>query len=103
MVSRRRLFQAGTALAASQAVGRIAAAGMIQLALQTRDRDNRPSVTVEQIIFTNTTDPTHYVTRPRIAMHPQDTDVLTVHCQRILVSDSSSTTGIYCVRMQGVS
>lgn len=61
------------------------------------------SIRATQVIFTNTTDPTHYVTRPRIAMHPQDTDVLTVHCQRILVSDSSSTTGMYCVRMQGVS
>jgi hypothetical protein len=49
MVSRRRLFRAGTALAASQAVRRIAAAGTIQLALQTRDRDNRPNVTVETV------------------------------------------------------
>ena len=49
MITRRRLFQAGTAVAASQAVGRSDTGGTIQLALQTRDRENRPSVTVEKV------------------------------------------------------
>src|SRR5882724_4377553 len=50
MVSRRRLLQAGAAATASQAGRRSdAAPGAIQLALQTRDRDNRPRVTTEDI------------------------------------------------------
>ena len=48
MVTRRRLFQGGTALAASQVLGR-SDAGTIQLELQTRDRDNRPITTVETV------------------------------------------------------
>jgi|HubBroStandDraft_6_1064221.scaffolds.fasta_scaffold1650643_2 hypothetical protein len=49
MVSRRRLFQPGTALAASQAVVRSATGGSIQLALQTRDRENRASLARENV------------------------------------------------------
>ena len=49
MVTRRRLFQTGTAVAASQVLGRSAAGETIQLALQTRDRDNRPNATIETV------------------------------------------------------
>lgn len=61
------------------------------------------SIRASETIYTNATDPTHFVTRPRIAMHPQDTDRLTVHCQKILVSNGSSGTGFYVVRVPSVS
>ena len=48
MISRRRLFQAGSGVAA-QIVGRAVPEGSIQLALQTRDRDNRPSTSYENV------------------------------------------------------
>lgn len=54
-------------------------------------------------IFTNATDPAHYVTRPRIAMHPLDTDEMTVHCQRIVVQSGISYTGFYVTKVPGVS
>ena len=49
MLSRRHLFQAGTALAASQAVGQSSTGGTIQLALQTRDRENRVNLAREDV------------------------------------------------------
>jgi hypothetical protein len=53
------------------------------------------SIRATKIIYTNATDPTHFVTRPRIAMHPLDTYRMTVHCQTILLSNSQSSTGFY--------
>jgi len=46
-------------------------------------------------LYSNANDPTKFVTRPRIAMHPQDTYRLTVHCQTIVISTGISSTGFY--------
>ena len=49
MFSRRRLLQAGAAITSQVGRRGEAAAGSIQLALQTRDRDNRPRLTTESV------------------------------------------------------
>jgi hypothetical protein len=61
------------------------------------------SIRATEQIYTNTTDPTHYVQRPRIAMHPEDTDIMTVHVQKIVVQTGASGTGFYTVRIPSVA
>jgi hypothetical protein len=61
------------------------------------------SIRGSAVIFNNALDPTHYITRPRIAMHPQDTDIMTVHCQDIVVLTSVSSTGFYVAKVPGVA
>lgn len=53
-------------------------------------------------IYSNILDHTHYVTRPTIAIHPQDTNIVTINVQRIKVSDGSSQVGFYVVQIPGV-
>ena len=52
--------------------------------------------------FTNLVTPTHYVRRPTISIHPEDTNICTVNIQRIKISDSTSKVGFYVVRIPGV-
>jgi hypothetical protein len=61
------------------------------------------SIRGSSVIFNNALDSAHYVTRPRIAMHPQDTSEITVHCQTILVHTSASSTGFYVATVPGVA
>jgi hypothetical protein len=44
-----------------------------------------------------------YVVRPTIAMHPLDTQNLTVHCQQITVLGDVSETGFYVVKVPGLN
>jgi hypothetical protein len=52
--------------------------------------------------YSNALDHTFYVTRPTIAIHPQDTNIVTIHTQRIKIFDSTSKVGFYVVQIPGV-
>lgn len=54
-------------------------------------------------IFSNLLDNTHYTVRPAIAVHPDDTKNITIHCQQIKVSDGSSKVGFYVAVIPGVA
>lgn len=61
------------------------------------------SVRATKQIYSNAQDTAHFVTRPRIAMHPEDTYRLTVHCQTIVISTGISSTGFYVVKVPTVA
>jgi hypothetical protein len=53
-------------------------------------------------IFSNLVDNAHYVTRPSLSIHAQDTNVVTIDVQQIRVNDGHSKVGFYVVRIPGV-
>lgn len=55
-----------------------------------------------KVTYNNTLNTNIYITRPAIAMHPQDTNKITVTCQHIVVLSSVSTIGFYEVLVPGV-
>jgi hypothetical protein len=61
------------------------------------------SIRATKQIYSNAQDTSRFVTRPRIAMHPQDTTRMTVHCQTILLSNGQSSTGFYVVKVPTIS
>jgi hypothetical protein len=56
-----------------------------------------------QVTYNNTLDTTIYLSQPSIAMHPLDTDRITVTFQQTLVSNSTTSVGFYEVRVPGVA
>jgi len=60
------------------------------------------SVISTTTVYNNSFNTALYVTRPNIAMHPLDTNRLTVHVQQITVSNDASQTGFYVVEVPGV-
>jgi hypothetical protein len=53
--------------------------------------------------YSNLVDPKVYVTRPTIAMHPSDTNRITVHCQQFTVLTSVPRVGFYVVKVRGLA
>ena len=54
-------------------------------------------------IYTNLLDLTKYVSRPQIAMHPDDTSRITIHVQQLDVQHDTFKTGFYVVKVPGIS
>jgi hypothetical protein len=54
-------------------------------------------------VFNNAFNPNLYITLPKAAVHPLDTDVLTIHVQQITVESDTNQTGFYAVQVPGVS
>ncbi len=52
--------------------------------------------------YNNSFDLSKYITRPAIAMHPADTQNLTVHTQDINTHTSVSQVGFYVVKVPGL-
>lgn len=55
-----------------------------------------------QQIFNNSVDQTHYVNNPTVAMHPLDTNSVTVICERTPLPSGSPEVGFYAVKLPGV-
>jgi len=53
--------------------------------------------------YSNALDLSNYITMPSIAMHPLDTTVLTVICQKVTEPPTSTYVGFYAVTVQGLS
>jgi hypothetical protein len=53
--------------------------------------------------YNNSLDLTIYLSQPSIAMHPSDTNLITVTFQQTLISNSSTSVGFYEVLVPGVS
>jgi len=53
--------------------------------------------------YSNALDLSNYITMPSIAMHPLDTNVLTVICQKVTEPPTSTYVGFYAVTVQGLS
>lgn len=53
--------------------------------------------------YNNSIGQIYYVTRPSIAVHPLDTDRVTLHVQRIKIQDATSNVGFFVVRIPGVA
>lgn len=53
--------------------------------------------------FNNSVDRTYLVNYPIIAIHPNDTNSVTINCQRTTVSNGFSEVGFYAVKLPGVA
>lgn len=54
-------------------------------------------------VFTNITDTQHYVSRPTLAMHPEDTNIVTVNCQQFTFQGAINKVGFYTVKVPGLA
>jgi hypothetical protein len=61
------------------------------------------SVLGSEQAYNNAIDHNFYTTRPSIAVHPQDTDRVTVHVQQINLHNSTSQVGFFVLRIPGVA
>lgn len=53
-------------------------------------------------VYTNTTDTAHYTGFPVMAIHSDDTDVVTIHCQQTTKSTGATSVGFYTAKLPGV-
>jgi hypothetical protein len=54
-------------------------------------------------VFNNSIDPTVYVNQPVVAIHPLDTDIVTVNCLHTIVMTSVQKVGFYVAKLPGVA
>ena len=54
------------------------------------------------VTYNNAINTTVYISRPSIAMHPSDTNTITVTCQQTVIQTSATSVGFYEIKVPGV-
>jgi hypothetical protein len=54
------------------------------------------------VVFNNSLNPSIYVNQPVVAIHPLDTDIVTVNCLHTVLSNDVQTVGFYVAKLPGV-